>query len=133
MTSRRSTGEGTDIVRGRDGRWHAWLSMGAKSGGRRDRRHVSGLTRRDVAAKLRSLQAKRDEGLVTDTGRSPAVAAWMEHWLENIAAHKVRPKTLQGYRGMVRHRITPALGHHRLDRLQPEHVEEFYAALRDEG
>jgi len=61
------------------------------------------------------------------------VAAWLDHWLDNIAAHKVRPRTLQGYRGMVRHRIAPALGHHRLDRLQPEHVEEFYAAMRSEG
>jgi len=33
----------------------------------------------------------------------------------------------------VNHRIVPALGHHRLDRLQPEHVEAFYGELLDEG
>ena len=124
---------GTDIVRGDDGRWHAWLSMGVKSGGQRDRRHVSGRTRAEVARKLRALQAKRDAGVVPDAGRSPTVAAWLDHWLDNIAAHKVRPKTLQGYRGMVGYRVAPALGHHRLDRLQPEHVEAFYGSLKAEG
>jgi len=130
---RRSQGEGTDVALGDDGRWHAYLSMGVKSGGQRDRRHVSGRTRAQVARKLRALQGQRDAGVVPNAGRSPTVAAWLDHWLDNIAAHKVRPRTLQGYRGMVRHRIAPALGHHRLDRLQPEHVEEFYAAMRSEG
>ena len=111
MTARRSHGEGTDIVRGDDGRWHAWLSMGNKSGGHRDRRHVSGRTRAEVARKLRALQAKRDAGVVPDSGRSPTVAGWLHHWLDNIAAHKARPKTLQGYRGMVGYRVAPALGH----------------------
>jgi hypothetical protein len=63
MTTRRSPGEGTDIVLGADGRYHAWLSMGVKSGGRRDRRHVSGKTRAEAARKLRGLQAKRDAGV----------------------------------------------------------------------
>lgn len=130
---RRSDGEGTEIVLGGDGRYHAWLSMGVKSGGRRDRRHVSGGTRREVAEKLRAMQAKRDAGVVPSTGRSSTVAVWLEHWLDNIASQKVRPKTLQGYRGMVRCRIAPAVGHHRLDRLQPEHVEAFYAGMKAEG
>ncbi|MDQ3105751.1 MAG: site-specific integrase [Actinomycetota bacterium] len=133
MTTKRSNGEGTDITRGDDGRYHAWLSMGLKTGGRRDRRHVSGQTRAEVSRKLRALQAQRDAGVVPDAGRAPTVAAWLEHWLDNIATHRVRTKTLQGYRGMVRHRIAPALGHHRLDRLQPEHVEAFYAGLKNEG
>ncbi len=132
-TNRRSQGEGTDIALGRDGRWHVFLSMGVKSGGQRDRRHLSGRSRAEVARKLRVLQGQRDAGVVLDAGRSPTVSAWLSHWLDNIAAHKVRPKTLQGYRGMVRHRIAPAVGHHRLDRLQVEHVEAFYAALISEG
>jgi integrase len=131
--ARRSHGEGTDIVRGQDGRWHAWVSMGTKLGGKRDRRHVSGRTRLEAAQKLRALQAKRDTGTATEAGRPPTLDAWLQHWLNNIAAHKVRAKTLQGYRGMIGFRISPVLGHHRLDRLQPEHIEAFYAELRAEG
>ena len=52
----------------------------------------------------------------------------MGHWLDHIAAARVRPSTLEGYRSKVRTRIVPTLGHFRLDSLQPEHVE----AWRDE-
>ncbi len=31
------------------------------------------------------------------------------------------------------HQLSPKVGHHRLDRLQPEHVEAAWRALADEG
>jgi integrase len=107
--------------------------MGLKREGRRDRRHVSGARRADVVAKVRELEQQRDAGLAGAAGRPATVGAWLEHWLETIAARKVRASTLEGYRSKVNHRIVPALGHHRLDRLQPEHVEAFYGELLDGG
>lgn len=127
---RRSNGEGTGITKGADGRWHASLSFGVKSGGARDRRHVSGRTRAEVAGKLRALQTKHDSGLVPATGKALTVAAWLGHWLETIASQRVRPSTLQTYATYISNRIVPALGHYRLDLLQPEDVERFY---RDAG
>ncbi len=127
MGSRRSNGEGTEIKLGADERWHASLSFGIKPGGKRDRRHVSGKTRAEVALKIRNLQTKRDAGLVPTTGKTPTLAEWLRHWLDTIAAPSVRPRTLYDYRQIIEVRIIPALGHHRLDRLQPEHVEMFYA------
>jgi integrase len=128
MTTRRSPGEGTEITRGSDGRYHAWLSMGMKTGGRRDRRHVSGRTRSEVARKLRDLQAKRDAGVVLDAGRSPTAAAWLAHFVETVAAPRLRPSTLERYRLATR-QLDPYLLHHRLDRLQPEQVESVYREL----
>ena len=70
---------------------------------------------------------------VTDTSefsrRCLTVADWLRHWLDSIAAMKVRPGTLYGYRLTVEGRIIPAIGHLRLVRLQPEHVEDFYRDL----
>lgn len=60
MTTRRSAGEGTEITPGPDGRYHAWLSMGVKTGGRRDRRHVSGKTRAEGRAEV--ARATGEEG-----------------------------------------------------------------------
>ena len=54
----------------------------------------------------------------------------MDHWL-TIAKRSVRVMTYVGYEGYVRNHIKPALGHHRLDRLQPEHLEAFYTHLAD--
>ena len=131
--TRRSNGEGSEIKLGADGRWHAYLSFGVKSGGRRDRRHVSAPTRAQCAAKLRELQEKRDAGVVPSGSRTVTVAQWLDHWLDNIASAKVRPMTLDGYRQYVRNRITPAVGHYRLNQLQPEHVERFYREAASPG
>jgi integrase len=49
------------------------------------------------------------------------------------AARKVRARTLESYRGTVRLHLRPGIGHHRLDRLQPEHLARLYARLTDKG
>lgn len=126
-SGRAASGEST-IFRGDAARWHGFVSMGRKENGVRDRRHVSGKRRADVVAKVRALEQRRAEGVIPAAGRL-TVGEWLTYWTDTIAARKVRPKTLEGYRGMVKNRIAPALGHHRLDRLQPEHVEAFYLSL----
>ena len=130
--SKRASGE-SSIYRDEDGRWHGFVSMGKKENGRRDRRHVSGAKRADVVAKVRAIEAKRDAGLVEAAGRPPTVGEWLDHWLDNIAARRVRARTLESYRSTVRLHLRPGIGHHRLDRLQPEHLERLYGALADKG
>jgi integrase len=130
--ARRSDGE-SSIYRDKDGRWQGYVSMGAKEGGRRDRRHVSGKRRVDVVAKVRALEAKRDAGVANGAGRSLTVTAWLDHWLENIAVRRVRPSTFRWYSAVIRLHLNPALGHHRLNRLQPEHVEALYRKLEADG
>ena len=132
MNARRSSGEST-IYRDDQGRWHGYISMGLKDNGRRDRRHVSGAKRADVVTKVRELERKRDEGAGGTAGRAPTVAQWLEHWLETIAFPKVRSSTLNRYGQLVRHQLTPKVGHHRLDRLQPEHVERMHVELLAAG
>lgn len=123
----------SSIHQDKAGRWHGYVSIGFKSNGQRDRRHVSGARRADVVHKVRELEQRRDRGTVASTAKPPSLAEWLEHWLETSAAARVRLSTLDGYRSTVHKRIIPALGHHRLDRLQPEHLEAFYADLRARG
>lgn len=131
-TARNAPGEST-IHQDAAGRWHGYVSMGLKDDGVRDRRHVSGPRRTDVVVKVRALEAKRDAGTAEAAGRAPTVAAWLDHWLDNIAARKVRARTLESYRTVVRLHLVPGVGHQRLDRLQPEHLEALYVALGDRG
>ena len=132
MNARRSTGE-SSIYRDDQGRWHGYISMGLKANGRRDRRHVSGIDRKTVVQKVRDLERKRDQGVASAAGRAPTVGHWLEHWLGAIAARKVRPSTLRRYRQLVVNQLQPHVGHHRLDRLQPEHLEAMYASLSSSG
>ncbi len=63
----------------------------------------------------------------------PSVGQWLEHWLDVIAARKVRPSTLTRYRQLTVNQLLPGIGDHRLDRLQPEHVEQLYGELLARG
>jgi integrase len=129
---RRGSGEGS-IYRDADGRWRAVVDLGW-SNGRRRRKYLSGRTRGEVVASIRQIQQALDSGLPISSGdRVPTVEEWLLFWLDNIAAARVRPSTLQGYRGYVINRIVPALGKHRLDRLQPEHLEMFYRRCAEAG
>jgi integrase len=126
--TKRASGE-SSIYKGADGRWHGYVSMGKKENGVRDRRHVSAVKRADVVAKVRALEQKRDAGIVLEGGAGAlTLGAWLDHWLTTIAVRRVRPSTLVGYESKVNVHITPALGHHQLERLQPEHLEAFYAS-----
>ncbi len=131
MTRRAASGE-SSIVKGSDGRWHGYVSVGRKEGGKRDRRHVAAIKRADVVRMVRELEEQRDAGIVLASGRGITVEQWMGLWLDTIASRKVRPSTLTGYRTCLK-RINLHLGHHRLDKLQPEHLEAFYSRLEADG
>src|SRR6195952_1834694 len=131
MTGRASNGEST-IFKGADGRWHGYVSVGFKLNGRLDRRHVSSMKRSVVVDKVRELERKRDSGTVTETS-TPTVAAWLDHWLTNIAPRRVRQRTVESYESSVRKHLIPVIGRHRLDRLRPEHLDQLYTALLDAG
>jgi integrase len=129
---RRGSGEGS-IYKDADGRWRAVVDLGWIDG-RRRRKYLSGRTRGEVVVAIRQVQQALDSGLPVSSGeRVPTLEEWLLFWLDNIAAARIRPSTLQGYRGYVMNRIIPALGKHRLDRLQPEHLELFYRRSREAG
>lgn len=132
MRSRASNGR-SSIYRGADGRWHGWVTVGVKDDGKPDRRHRTGATRKDVTAKVRALEKLRDAGTTTDPGRIPTVGAWLGHWVENIARPAIKPKTFVGYETDVRVHAIPAIGQHRIDRLQPEHIERMFASMAARG
>lgn len=128
--SKRADGE-SSIYQDKSGRWHGWVSMGGvRPDGKPDRRHVSGKTRKEVVPKVRELEKKRDAGISHTAGKQMTLGQWLDHWL-TISKRSVRVSTYVGYEGYVRNHIKPALGHHRLDKLQPEHLEAFYADLAD--
>jgi integrase len=90
-------------------------------------------TQADVTRKVRALERQRDGGTVRKAGRSWTVEKWLLHRVENIAAPFVRDNTLAGYRVAVNFHLVPGLGKHRLDRLEPEHLEKLYVRMMRSG
>ncbi|MER7954737.1 tyrosine-type recombinase/integrase [Streptomyces sp. NPDC096030] len=123
----------SSIYLGSDGRWHGRVTMGVKSDGSPDRRHRTGKTETEVTRKVRALEKLRDEQRAPKAGRVPTVAQWMETYLTTIASLKLKPRSHDDYWSKTRNDIIPGIGQHRLNKLEPEHLETMYAAMLAEG
>jgi len=113
--------------------WHCWVTVGRKPTGKLDRRHIKASTRERVEELLDEAIASMDRR----TGSAVAVdtvAGWLRHWLEHIVKPNLGYKTHEGYRTVVERHIIPAIGDRRLSgtraRLEPEHLDQLYKALR---
>lgn len=63
----------------------------------------------------------------------PTVADWCATWLCEYVERHLAPGTRQSYRHIIAHRIIPALGHIRLEKLTPKHVTIWLAMLDEPG
>ncbi len=116
-----------------DQRWHGRVAVGVKDDGSPDRRHVKRKKEADVIRAVRDLEKLRDQGSVRAAGRAWTVKQWLTHWVEHIAAPTVRANTADGYRFAVYKHLIPGIGAHRIDRLEPEHLEKLYARMIENG
>ncbi|MFH1560071.1 MAG: site-specific integrase [Chloroflexota bacterium] len=128
MAKRRATKRGNaegSIYRRKDGRYAASITVDGK-------RHTAyAKTRAEANDKLQEFQGKQKQGIPLATSQTP-LREYLEQWLEGIQ-NRVRPSTYEGYEIMVRVHLIPALGHIRLGKLAPEHIEGAYAAMLAEG
>lgn len=120
--SKRANGEGT-IYKRADGRYEGAAYVLMPSGGRA-RRRVYGRTRAQVQDQLVALVRQSQQGVPAPSA-SLTVGAYLEGWLRDVAAVKVRPATLRSYEMYLRLHIVPDLGKKRLHRLAPTDVREF--------
>jgi hypothetical protein len=119
----------SSVYKGSDGYWHGRVTVGIRDDGKPDRRHVMRRNRAEVVKAVRDLERQRDAGSVRRTGRVWTVGEWLTYWVEHIAAPAVRENTLAGYRVAINSHLIPGVGAHRLDRLEPEHLERLYARM----
>lgn len=130
---KRSDGDGSVYYVASRDRWVGALVLGYRDG-KPIRRRVSARTKSGAATKLRELREKHEAETLPADSKRTTVEQWMNYWLNNIAARKVGELTLNNsYRQKVRDYINPLLGHHRLERLAPEHIEEAWNYLADVG
>jgi len=120
--AKRGNSEGS-IYRRSDGRWAASVDLG-QADGRRRRKAFYGKTRQDVGRKLQAAQRALADGLPLVDQRQ-TLGGFLEIWLRDSVARKVRPRTLQRYQEIVKLHLTPRLGRIPLAKLTPAHVERM--------
>lgn len=131
-TARRDPGSGSLYQRASDGLWMAYITLPDGPDGKRRRKVVSAKSKAKAAEKLRKLRAELDRTGDLPTS-SPTVEAWMGQWLDRIAAQRLKPRTIDGYRGYSRRYIVPILGRRRLDQLTPAHVRQMHDTITGQG
>lgn len=123
---RRGHGEGSIYQRASDGRWLAVVQLGYV-GGKKRTKTVSAKTRRECLAKLKSLQASLDMGVLPT---SATVEQWLRYWLDHVLPESARPSTIASHRWYCEAWLIPQLGKVPLSSLSPDHVRAMYAAMR---
>lgn len=111
------------------GPWVGVVDLG-RVGGKRVRKTVTAPTLKELRPKFKRLKQTLDAGALPD---ETTTEQWFRHWLEHEVDRKLRPSTANTYRRYVEKWVIPYLGHHRLDRLRPDHLEALYATMQDEG
>ena len=61
------------------------------------------------------------------------VAEYLEHWLSADIERRVAAKTANRHRGIVRHQISPRIGHIPMRKLSAVHIEAFEAQVQRNG
>ncbi|MFD9629341.1 tyrosine-type recombinase/integrase [Streptomyces violascens] len=130
--TRRANGESA-IYLGKDGRWHARVPMGYKDDGTPYRRHLTRASEDLLKDEVKRLEKQRDQGTAQQPGKLWTVEKWLWHWVENIAKDVVSENTYDGYEVAVRVHLVPGIGKHRIDRLEPEHLESLYRRMKAKG
>lgn len=141
MTKSRSDGEGSlyqlhqaDCPRPPKGCKCQW--RGAYVTGYRDgkaiRKTVTATTRSAASTKLDEVKALH-KGNDLPEGKAVTVEQWMTYWLTKVVPRKAKPKTIVAYTTVVNGYINPLLGHHRLDRLNAEHINDAWDLLLEDG
>ena len=129
---RTSYGEGSVYFNASRRRWEGMLDLDRDENGRRRRKKVSAATPRGVADRLRAEQANLEAGLpVTDDALT--IEGLLTRWLTHVVPGRVAPTAEATYRWAVEGHLVPGLGHVRLRRLTPEHVESFLRAKAKAG
>ncbi len=130
---RRANGEGSKPYQVSKGRWRADVTVGTDPiTGKRIRKPVYGRTQALCTAARRDLIRQVEDGAVT-IGSAPTLQEWLDHWLYVIKKETLRDSTLEGYEAKIAWLKNTKLARTKLDKLNPEHIETFYARKRAEG
>jgi integrase len=88
-------------------------------------------TKREAERELRAILTAVDGFTYADSTKL-RVGDWLHQWLDE-AQHAVARKTLERYREIVERHLIPALGSIPLGKLQPIHIQAYYAAALASG
>ncbi|MBO8136757.1 MAG: tyrosine-type recombinase/integrase [Desulfotomaculum sp.] len=89
-------------------------------------------TKKDAERKLREILTQIDQNTYVDSGKL-TVEEFLLRWLRDYAKVNLAQSTVDGYEIIIKKHLIPALGKYQLDKLQPLHIQEYYARALANG
>jgi len=115
---------------------HSWaivLDVGLKPDGSRNTKwHSIKGTREDAERERVRLLHELNIGAYVEPANE-TVAVYLRRWLDDYARMQVSAKTFERYEEIVDKQLIPALGHYKLAKLRPPHIQGFYAKACQSG
>ena len=125
----RGKGEGSIYKRAKDGMWCTSIELPPGLDGKRRRKVVCRKDKAETIREMRKVQADlaKHGDLITS---STTTEKWLRHWLDNVAAKRLRPKTLAGHRTVMDNYLIPILGRKRLEKLTAQDIRELHDVMQ---
>ena len=123
------------------GRWQIRVSAGYENGKKRILKKTiylnpamtEGAQRKEAEKQTALLMAEYTAGKVVP-GKRMTLAELASDWLEHyVGRRNLSPKTIDGYKYLLRSRIIPRLGDKAIQDIKPATLNAFYASLAQEG
>lgn len=124
---RRARGEGTVYYTEALNRWIAQITL--PNGKKKTK---SAKTQKEVRDWLQTQRQAVKTNLIVEEEKV-TLSDFLEHYMEDVAKHTLRPKTLESYGYLIRLHIKPELGNIKLSQLRPDHVQQLYSAKLNSG
>jgi len=116
-----------------DGTWQGRVDLGRGPDGTRRRTAFRGKSRREVQRAIGKAISERESGFGARPSERLTTGAFLDQWLGASAPASLRPRTLDGYRSIVRRHLAPSIGRIPLAKLNGAHVQEVVNQLVKAG
>ena len=126
-------------VKKRGGTYSIIVSLGYKNDGKQIRKYMTykpepNMTEKQIEKEIQRqavlFEDKCKKGLYLDGNIS--FSEFAEKWFADYADKQLKAQTLARYKSFMK-RVDTAIGHIKLDKLQPHHLNEFYNNLKETG
>ena len=113
--------------------WELNIDLGRDANGKRLRKFVSVKGKKaDADRKLREILSQLDKGIPFDNDKI-TVAEFLDQWMISYVVPNTRPRTAEGYEGIIRNHLKPNLGHVQLAKLQPADIQSMESSILESG
>jgi len=112
--------------------WAIVIDLGRDANGkRRQKWHTVRGSKKNAQRQMTAILHQGDTGSYVEPTKL-TVSQYLEQWLNHVQTN-VSAKSFERYDEIVRQHLMPTLGHHRLNQLQPLHIQTHYSEAERTG